>query len=74
VDSRRPVMANGQVVEWKPLQRFVSVQDTGSALTGPGRVDIFWGSGEQAGMEAGQMKEDGKVYLLLLNDGVRLEQ
>jgi membrane-bound lytic murein transglycosylase A len=73
VDSRRPVMANGQVVDWKPLQRFASVQDTGSALTGPGRVDIFWGSGEQAGMEAGQMKEDGSVYLLLLNEGVRLE-
>ncbi len=74
VDSRRPVMAHGQVVEWKPLQRFASVQDTGSALTGPGRVDIFWGSGEQAGMEAGQMKEDGSVYLLLLNEGVRWEQ
>ena len=65
-------MANGQVVDWKPLQRFASVQDTGSALTGPGRVDIFWGSGEQAGMEAGQMKENGNVYLLLLNEGVRL--
>jgi membrane-bound lytic murein transglycosylase A len=74
VDSRRPVIANGQVVEWKPLQRFASVQDTGSALTGAGRVDIFWGSGEQAGQEAGQMKEDGKVYLLLLNEGVQLEQ
>lgn len=73
VDTRRPVMANGQVVAWEPLQRFASVQDTGSALTGPGRVDIFWGSGEQAGMEAGQMKEDGKFYLLLLKEGVRLE-
>lgn len=73
IDSRRPVMANGQVVDWKRLQRFVSVQDTGSALTGPGRADVFWGSGEQAGMEAGQMKEDGSVYLLLLNEGVRLE-
>ncbi len=72
VDSRKPEMANGQVVSWKPLQRFASVQDTGSALTGPGRVDIFWGSGEQAGMEAGQMKENGSVYLLLLNEGVRL--
>jgi membrane-bound lytic murein transglycosylase A len=74
VDSRRPVIANGQVVEWKPLHRFASVQDTGSALTGPGRIDIFWGSGEQAGMEAGQMKENGSVYLLLLNEGERLEQ
>jgi membrane-bound lytic murein transglycosylase A len=73
LDSRRPVMANGQVVEWKKMQRFVSVQDTGSALTGPGRIDVFWGSGEQAGMEAGQMKEDGNVYLLVLNQDARLE-
>jgi membrane-bound lytic murein transglycosylase A len=71
VHSRRPVMANGQVVEWKPLRRFASIQDTGSALTGPNRIDVFWGSGEQAGMEAGQMKEDGEVYLLLLNEEVR---
>lgn len=71
VDSRRPVTANGQVVGWKRMQRFVSIQDTGSALTGPGRVDVFWGSGSQAGMEAGQMKEDGNVYLLVLNKGAR---
>ena len=73
VDSRRPVTVNGQVIGWKPMQRFASVQDTGSALTGPGRVDVFWGSGEQAGTEAGQMKEDGKVYLLVLKEGVHLE-
>lgn len=70
LDSRRPVMKNGEVVTWKPMQRFVSVQDTGSALNGPNRVDVFWGSGEQAGQEAGRMKEDGNIYLLLLNTGV----
>ena len=74
VDSRRPMMHSGQVVAWQPMQRFASVQDTGSALTGPGRIDVFWGSGEQAGMEAGQMKEDGSVYLLLLKEGERLGQ
>ena len=50
---------------WQRLQRFVSVQDTGSALIGPGRVDLFWGSGEHAGRAAGRMKEDGELYLLL---------
>jgi len=74
LDSRRPVMADGQVVEWKKMQRFVSVQDTGSALTGPGRVDVFWGSGEAAGTEAGRMKEEGNVFLLVLNQNTRLEQ
>jgi len=52
------------------MQRLVTVQDTGSALTGPGRIDIFWGTGDQAGSEAGQMKEDGTVSLLVLKEGV----
>jgi membrane-bound lytic murein transglycosylase A len=71
VDTSRPLMENGEVVAWKRMRRFVSVQDTGAALTGPNRIDIFWGTGEQAGMEAGRMKEDGKVYLLMLKEGVR---
>ena len=71
LDSRRPIMVEGQVAEWKRMRRLVTVQDTGSALTGSGRIDIFWGTGEQAGQEAGQMKEDGMAYLLLLKEGIR---
>lgn len=70
VDSRRPIMtAAGEVGKWQSLRRLATVQDTGSALTGPNRLDIFWGTGEQAGMEAGQMKEAGAAYLLLLREG-----
>ena len=70
VDSRRPIMtAAGEVEKWQSLRRLATVQDTGSALTGPNRLDIFWGTGEQAGMEAGQMKEAGAAYLLLLREG-----
>ena len=63
--ARQPVLIDGAVAGWKPLQRFVSVQDTGSGLVGPGRVDLFWGSGEAAGQAAGRMKEDGRLLLLL---------
>jgi len=49
----------------KPLRRFVLNQDTGAAMVGPGRVDFFCGSGESAGMMAGAMKEEGKIYFLL---------
>jgi membrane-bound lytic murein transglycosylase A len=70
IDSRRPIMTDdGQVERWQPLRRLATVQDTGSALIGPNRIDIFWGTGDQAGMEAGQMKEEGKVYLPLLKEG-----
>jgi len=70
LDSRRPVMDNGEVAEWREMHRLVTVQDTGSALVGPGRMDVFWGTGDQAGQEAGQMKEDGDACLLLLKEGV----
>jgi membrane-bound lytic murein transglycosylase A len=70
IDSRRPLMADGEVREWQRMRRLVTVQDTGSALTGPGRIDVFWGTGDQAGQEAGQMKEEGMAYLLLLKEGL----
>lgn len=50
---------------WKPLRRFVLNQDTGAAIKGPGRVDLFFGSGERAGTAAGEMREEGKIYFLL---------
>jgi membrane-bound lytic murein transglycosylase A len=63
--SRQPLLTAGQDHGWQPLKRFVTVQDTGSALKGPARVDLFWGAGDQAGRAAGRMKEDGAAYLLL---------
>jgi membrane-bound lytic murein transglycosylase A len=41
-------------------------QDTGSAIKGPGRVDIFMGTGELAGARAGLMSDDGVLYYLML--------
>lgn len=68
LDSRKPVVTDGRVAGWERMQRFVTVQDTGSGLKGPGRVDVFLGSDDAAGMMAGQMKEDGALYLLLLKE------
>ena len=47
------------------LRRLMVTQDTGSAIKGPVRGDFFWGNGHQAGINAGLMKEQGKMYLLL---------
>ncbi len=47
------------------LQRLMIAQDTGSAITGPVRGDVFWGFGDDAGLRAGLMKEDGRYFLLL---------
>ena len=67
--SRRPVISGNRPVEWEPMQRFVVVQDTGSAIRGPGRIDLFWGRGDEAGQQAGHMKEPGNLYFFLLKEG-----
>ncbi len=66
--SRIPVVKDNAVVSWKPLHRFVLVQDSGSAINGPGRVDLFLGTGRAAGAAAGVMKEPGEMFILLLRE------
>jgi membrane-bound lytic murein transglycosylase A len=48
------------------VSRFVLDQDTGSAIIGPGRVDVFLGTGDRAGDRAGLVNAEGKLYYLLL--------
>ncbi|HXZ38165.1 MAG TPA: MltA domain-containing protein [Thermodesulfobacteriota bacterium] len=64
--SRQPDLdESGRIIGWKTLRRFVLNQDAGGAIKGPGRVDLFFGSGERAGAAAGEMKEEGKIFFLL---------
>lgn len=66
VVSRRPVVdAQGKVTRWQPFSRFVLNQDTGSAIQGPGRVDIYFGTGPKAGLAAGAMNSSGRLYFLV---------
>lgn len=44
-----------------PLNRLMVAQDTGSAIKGPSRVDIFFGRGDDAEKMAGQIKDYGRV-------------
>lgn len=48
-----------------PLRRLVVAQDTGGAIKGPVRGDLFWGFGDEAAAKAGPMKQTGHYYLLL---------
>lgn len=50
----------------RPISRYVLNQDTGGAIQGAGRVDIFVGTGDEAGAQAGQVNTDGRVFYLLL--------
>ncbi|HEY0074599.1 MAG TPA: MltA domain-containing protein [Abditibacteriaceae bacterium] len=56
------------------LSRLLFDHDTGGAIKGPARVDIFMGSGTQAGERAGALNAVGMLnYLLLKSDAVRLK-
>ena len=50
-------------------QRLVLAQDTGGAIRGAVRADFFWGFGDDAGREAGRMRQDGRMWLLWPKDG-----
>jgi membrane-bound lytic murein transglycosylase A len=49
----------------RPLHRLLIAQDTGGAIRGPVRGDVFWGAGAAAAAVAGRMKSEGRYYLLL---------
>ena len=57
--------ASGQL-ETRMVNRYVLDQDTGSAIRGAGRVDIFMGTGSKAGDRAGMINGTGELYYLLL--------
>ena len=50
-----------------PFQRLMIAQDTGGAIKGAIRGDVFWGFGERAENIAGRMANKGRYYLLLPN-------
>jgi membrane-bound lytic murein transglycosylase A len=52
----------------QPLQRLMMAQDTGGAIKGGVRADFFWGAGNEAGKQAGSMKQRGKIWVLLPKD------
>jgi len=48
----------------QPLQRLVAAQDTGGAIRGAVRADMFWGTGNEAGALAGRMRQQGRMWIL----------
>lgn len=66
IKTRKPVLdAEGRVESWIPYSRFVLSQDVGGAIKGAGRVDLFCGSGGEAEMVAGSLKERGELFFLV---------
>lgn len=66
IQTTIPVMTQKGKMETRKVSRYVLDQDTGSAIKGAGRVDIFMGTGKIAGDRAGLINNTGKLYYLLL--------
>lgn len=49
----------------EPLRRLMIAQDTGSAIKGAQRADIFYGTGADAGRQAGRIRDGGRMVVLL---------
>jgi len=63
IHAKRPVWNARNQVVWKEFFRFVVLQDSGAAIRGPARADLFWGSAAET--EAGAMAQQGEMYLLV---------
>ncbi len=64
LEFEKPVFRSESDVEpvaWEKTKRFVLDQDTGGAIRGPDRLDLYWGRGPQAKQSAGVMKNYGRL-------------
>ena len=66
ISSQKPLVnEKGDITGWTPFSRFVINQDSGGAIKGAGRADIFWGSGHYAEVTSGYLQHDGDLYILI---------
>ncbi len=73
VETETPVVGGqGELVGMRAFVRFVLNQDAGAAIRGPARVDLYLGTGDEAGGVAGYMKSTGRLYLLLKREAAPL--
>ncbi|MFO7495759.1 MAG: MltA domain-containing protein [Desulfobacterales bacterium] len=69
IQCQKPLVDTaGHITQWRPFSRFVLNQDTGGAIQGPGRADLFWGSGATAEISAGHLQHPGSLFFLVLRE------
>jgi membrane-bound lytic murein transglycosylase A len=62
IDANLPLLSDEPAT---PFRRLVIAQDTGSAIVGPARADIFFGAGNLLGHVAGRLKDHGTFVMLV---------
>jgi membrane-bound lytic murein transglycosylase A len=67
VETEKPLIdGSGTITEWSPLNRFMMNQDTGGAISGPDRADVYWGADAYAALAAGHLQHPGRLYFFVL--------
>jgi membrane-bound lytic murein transglycosylase A len=67
IQTQIPVIDDaGRLAGWRPIARFVLNQDTGGAIRGLQRADLYFGTGEEPAALAGYMNRPGKIFFLIL--------
>ena len=66
ISTKLPYPNAAGKLEQNAVNRFVLDQDTGGAIKGAGRVDVFMGTGNLAGDRAGYINSTGELYYPLL--------
>ena len=62
IEAELPIATEASNTKFRKL---MIAQDTGSAIVGPARADIYFGSGEEAGRIAGRIKNPGRFVMLM---------
>ncbi len=66
ITMEKPLLNDAlEITGWQKVSRFVVDQDTGAAIQGPSRVDLYFGVGDRAGAAAGHYKRTGTLLYLL---------
>jgi membrane-bound lytic murein transglycosylase A len=66
ISGQKPLVNDqGEITGWVEFSRFVLHQDSGGAIKGAGRADIFWGNGPYAELTAGHLQHEGELYVLI---------
>ena len=61
IQAELPIESEEPVTRWR---RLMIAQDTGGAIIGPARADIYYGAGEPAGLISGRFKQPGQFTML----------
>src|SRR5262245_106431 len=62
IEANLPIEGRNAV---SPFRRLMIAQDTGSAIVGPTRADLYWGAGDDAGRIASRIRHPGRFVMLV---------